>query len=150
MIITRVDLEPRGGGEVVETFDSPEDPTVEVDTLLAHYTQKFGEPFEYAFTGSPEHEGQIRIGWLFDIPSTFEVPGPPEQFEMVLIPMFDDADTGNRTSLFLRLAEQRQQFQGLLDQGVVTAFHIATLGQRDADQEPQISVVKSQRGSCSG
>jgi hypothetical protein len=149
-IYTRVILQPVGGGEPVETFDIPEDPTVEVDTLLATYTNRFGAPFEFAFTAAPDIEGPIEIGWLFAVPHTFQVPGPPEQFEMVLIPMFDDSETGNRISLFLRMAEQREQFQGLFDRGVLTEFHTATLAQRDPDQQPLLSELKSQRRDHDG
>ena len=150
LIWTRVILQPRGGGEVVETFDAPEDPTVEVDTLLAIYTQRFGVPIEFSFTLVPDLEGPIKVGWLFAVPSTIQVPGPPEQFEMVLIPMFDDLDTGMRTSLFLRMAEQREQFQGLFDEGLMSELHTATLAQRDPNQAPQFSDLKSQRQDHDG
>ena len=149
-IWARVILQPRGGGAPVEIFDALEDPTVKVDTLLAIYTQRFGAPFEFSFTLSPDIEGPIKVGWLFDVPPTLEVPGPPEQFEMVLIPMVDDPDTGNRTSLFLRMAEEHQQFQQLFDRGDLDGFHTATLAQRDPDQEPQLSELKSQRRDHDG
>ena len=144
-ILTRVILQPVGGGEPVEMFDAPEDPAVEVDTLLASYTQRFGAPFEFSFTLAPDIEGPIKVGWLFAVPSNLKVPGPPEEFEMVIIPMVDDPDTGQRTSLFLHMAEQHQQFQDLFDSGDLDEFHTATLAQRDPDQEAQLSDLKSQR-----
>jgi hypothetical protein len=142
--ITRVIIQPRGGGELVEMFDTPEDQTVQADALLAHYAQKFGAPFEFSFTLARDIEGPIEIGWLFAVPNTIEVPGPHEQFEMVLIPMFDDPDTGERTSLFLRMAERGEQFHGLFEDGVVTEYQTATLVRPDADEQPQPSELESQ------
>lgn len=113
-IITRCSLQPRGGGELLEMFDTPEEPTVEAETLLASYIGRFGEPFEVAYTNSPNIEGPVSIGWVFDIPPNFEMPGPLEQFEMVLIPLVADPDTRARSSLFLSLAEQKRNFKASL------------------------------------
>lgn len=139
-IITRVIVQPLGGGQPLNDFYRPEDETTEFDTILAVYTRSFGEPFEIALTQVPGVEKPIMIGWLFSVPDTFDLPGPSEQFEMVLIPMFDDLDAGGeRTSIFLRLDEQRRAFQGMFDRGVADSLTTATAAWREPDEQAQLS-----------
>lgn len=138
-IFTRVIVQPRGGGKPLEIFDSAEAPTTEVDTLLARYEKRFGEAIDTAFTEAPGVQGPVSIGWLFAVPDDFELPGPGEDYEMVLIPLIVDEDTLERVSLFMRMAEQRQEAQQLFDRGDLRALHIATLAQRDPSEEPDVS-----------
>jgi hypothetical protein len=144
-IVTRVILQPYGGGVPVEVFDRFEDEPVEVDTLLSTYTRSFGSPFELALTAAPGVDGPVAIGWLFDVPESFELPGAVEDFEMVLIPMFDDPETGERTSVFLRLAETRQAFQGMLERGDIDALTTATLAWRDPDEQARAAELVTQQ-----
>lgn len=146
-IVTRVILQPLGGGQPVETFDSEESREVEVDTVLAVYSRRFGPPTETAYTQVPGINGPVSLGWVFQVPQRFEVPGPKEDFEMVLIPMFDDPESQERVSLFLRLAEQRQQFQEAFDRGDVDSFTRATLEQREPDEPPSFKSETQRRKS---
>jgi hypothetical protein len=147
IIFTRVIVQPRGGGDPVENFDSAEDPSTEVDTWLAGYQGRFGEPIDTAFTVAPGIEGPVSIGWLFAVPDSFELPGPSEDFEMVLIPMMVDEESLEEVSLFLRLAEQRQGLQQLFERGDLEGLHIATLAQRDPADEPEVSrFISPERG----
>lgn len=137
-IYTRVVVQPLGGGEPVRMFDRPEDPgIVDFDTILASYSQRFGEPFEVAYTLVPDIEGRIQIGWVFAVPQDVEVPGSLEKLEMLLIPMFDDLNTGKRLGLFLSMARTRQRFQDLFDSGDLDELHTFTAPQRDPDQPQQ-------------
>jgi hypothetical protein len=143
-IITRVILQPYGGGEPVEVFDRFEEESVEVDTLLHQYTQAFGSPFDVALTAVPGLDGPVAIGWLFAVPDSFLLPGPTDAFEMVLIPMFDDAGTDERTSIFLRLAETRQAFQGMLERGEIDALTTATLAWGDPAEQARAAQLDTE------
>jgi hypothetical protein len=149
-IYTRVVVQPLGGGETVTTFDGREDPkTVDFDTILASYSQRFGDPFEVAYTTSSDIKGPIQIGWVFAVPDKIEVPASLEDFEMLLIPMFDDLNTGERLSLFLSMARKGQQFRDLFDGGAFDELHTFTAPQRDPDQ-PQHFEHHSQRRDHEG
>lgn len=145
-IHTRVILTPRGGGEPLEIFDSPEGPSAEADTVLASYTARFGEPIETAWTEAEGVEGPISLGWVFQVPESFELPGPPEEFEMVLIPMLEAE--GSLVSLFVSLAQQRARAEELLASGAVDTLHLATLAQRDPGDTPEISGVETRHRSA--
>lgn len=142
-IITRVILQPRGGGEPLETFDSPEPPEVEADTLLAVYKARFGEPIDVAYTQLPDL-GEVQIGCVFHVPEPMVLPGPHEEFEMLLVPMVDDPAVENSVSLFLQLAEHRRQFEELFDAGKFDEFRQVTLKQRNPGEQP-VSELKIQR-----
>lgn len=116
-IVTRVILQPRGGGEPVEIFDSDEG-DVALEALLPAYLERFGEPLDLALTELPEADEPVTIGWVFPVPPAMEVPGASADFEMILIPMIDD-ESGDRVSAFVRLAEDRQLFEGLFEAGEI-------------------------------
>lgn len=132
-IVTRVVVQPAGGGEPIETFDSTRDETEEVDTLLAAYSSRFSPPTELALTSVPGVTEPVAIGWVFRVPENFEVPGSREEFEMVLIPMFDNPGTGERLSVFATLAEERSEMRALFDEGVLDELHEISLHQREPE-----------------
>lgn len=132
-IITRAVIQSVNDGEVVETFDTPEDERLEADQLLARYSAVFGEPLDLAYTRIESIDVPVNIGWVFAVPERFTVPGKYEDFELLLIPMITDSDDHTLVSLFVRLAEQRREFQHLHQTGVVDSFSVVTLPQRDLD-----------------
>jgi hypothetical protein len=144
-ILSRVTIQPRGGGEPVESFDSRPDDRLEVDTLLSSYTRRFGDPIETAHTAVPGIAEPVDIGWVFDVPASFVVPGAHADFEMVVIPMIQVEGTDRLESLFVAMAAERRDFQALFDDGALDELHIATLEQRDADEPVRFGKLKSQK-----
>lgn len=133
-IRTRVIVTPRGGGEPLEIFDSVEDPSLEVDFLLATYTARFGEHVEVAWTEAPGVTEPVSLGWVFDVPAQFELPGPHGDFEMVLVPMVEVEGAG-LVSLFVWLAQEKQAAEQLLAEGKVDTLHVVTLPQREVGED---------------
>lgn len=114
-IVTRVVLQPRSAGEVLATFDSPEG-DVDPYTVLDRYTVRFGDPHDVAVTELPGLPEPVAIGWAFAVPSDMKLPGPPEDFEMLLIPMVPDpvsggGATGRLQSMFVLQAQERAAFE---------------------------------------
>ena len=85
------------------------------------------------------------------VPDSFEVPGPNEAFEMVLIPSIVDRDAPSKVvPLFKRLAEQRAQFEGMYKDGVIDRLVVFEQPQKrvttnpedpahDADDDPKMA-----------
>jgi hypothetical protein len=66
-------------------------PEIEFDGLLDFYREQLGEPRDAAYTDIPE-VGEIDIGWVFDVPKGWDLPGKRKNFEMVIIPLVQDPD----------------------------------------------------------
>lgn len=131
-IITRAVIQSISDGEVVETFDNPERATRSgpaAGPLLAG-VRRTVRPGYTRVEGLDE---PVNIGWVFAVPERFTVPAQHDDFELLLIPMVTDPDDRSLVSLFVRLAEQRQEFQHLHEGGVADSFTVVTLPQRDLD-----------------
>jgi hypothetical protein len=128
-LVTRAVVQPSGGGEPVDIFDLPLPPELEADLLLAYYTQTLGEPLEAAIAEVAGVDGPVPVGWVFEVPESFEVPGAHAEFELVVVPMVADAEAG-LASLFARLAEQRAEFEALQAEGQLDSLAIVERPQR--------------------
>lgn len=82
------------------------------------------------------HLGPVQIGWVFHAPDYMVLPGPHEQFEMILVPMVEDPTGGAPVSLFVQLARQGRDLQEMFDAGELDEFHHVTLKQRRSDEQP--------------
>jgi hypothetical protein len=135
MLYSKVIIEPKGGGEPVNTFTSPLPPDVELDTVRSYYCQRFGEPTEVAFTET-SGLGRVAIGWVFDLPEDFDVSGPPENLEMLLVPMVaDNADPNVLQSAFLCMEEEKAEFRRLHEGGKFDSYVEHTAPQREYERE---------------
>lgn len=142
---TRVTVQPRGGGNPVDAFDSTVPAGIEPDTMRAYYTQRFGEPLDDAYTDGPSGS-RVDIGWVFEVPAQFELPGPPDEFEMVVIPVTEDPEQpGMLVSVWLLLAEQRAKFEQLVDEGKVDRLVVVSLPERQPGEEvePKLTIRES-------
>jgi hypothetical protein len=91
MFWTQSIVQPRAGGKPLDTSVSEVPEGVEFDDLLDFYRDYLGEPRDAAYTDVPDI-GRIDIGWVFPVPKGWDLPGPRKDFEMVVVPMVEDAD----------------------------------------------------------
>jgi hypothetical protein len=84
-------VQSRKGGKALDTSVSEVPADIEFDGLLDFYREELGEPRDAAYTDIPD-VGQIDIGWVFDVPKGWKLPGPRKKYEMVVIPLVQDPD----------------------------------------------------------
>ena len=145
MYSARVIIQPRGGGDPVETFLSPVPPNVELDTMRAFYAERFGDSLDSAFTEVPS-VGRVTIGWVFKVPDGFTLPGPAEKFEMLIVPMVEDPDRrGGLVSVWVELAKERAQFEHLFNEGKLDTLTMVEERQRAPGDSPKTEIVRRER-----
>ena len=91
MFWTQTIVQPRTGGKALDTSVTEVPADIDFDGLLAFYTEQLGEPNDAAYTDVPD-VGKVDIGWVFDVPKGWELPGPRKDYEMVVIPLVQDPD----------------------------------------------------------
>jgi hypothetical protein len=122
-------------------FDASSGPEVEArlrTSSTRNSLPRFGEPIDDAYS-DPAGLGHLTIGWVFPVPDFFEIPGPRDDFEVVVIPMLWDPDEAGPTeALFVNLARQRQEFEALRRDGAVDKLVVVDLHQRAPDEPPDV------------
>ncbi|MDX6284773.1 MAG: hypothetical protein QOG53_258 [Frankiales bacterium] len=91
MFWTESIVQKRGGSKALDTSVSEVPAEIDFDGLLDFYREELGEPVDAAYTDVPD-VGRIDIGWVFDVPKGWKLPGPRKNYEMVVIPLVQDPD----------------------------------------------------------
>ena len=92
MFWTQSIVEPRkSGGKAVDTSVTEVPADIDFDGLLGFYAEQLGDPIDAAYTDIPD-VGRIDIGWVFDVPDGWDLPGPRDTYQMVVIPLVQDPD----------------------------------------------------------
>lgn len=97
--------------EVIEgpVMDVP--PEVDLTTMDSYVQQHYGEVIIDAYTELPSGE-RVEVGWVFQAVEPVGDRGP-EGLEVWVMPMFVDPANGELTSVYVRSAQQHQEFEEL-------------------------------------
>ena len=127
---SRIIIWPRGGGEILDQFDSEMPEEVIPQRMLAYFQKILGAvPLELAYTEDADGES-VSIGWVFPVPQTFEVPGPLDEFEMVVIPMVEDPESPEDLVPFaIDSRRQLAELKDLQKRGIIDDVFVITLDQ---------------------
>ncbi len=131
---SRIVIWPRGGGEILEQFDSDMPEEVMPARMLAYFQGILGNPpLEIAYTDGPVGES-IAIGWVFPVPPSFEVPGPLDEFELVVIPMVQDPESPEDLVPFaIETRRELAELKDLQRQGLIDEVFVISLDQELTD-----------------
>jgi hypothetical protein len=110
MIIKELLFERSSNSYVAQRLhDCPDD--VDVYNVRSFLIQMLGDPLDVAVTGGAGGERMV-IGWTFEPPTTMELPGPRDDYEIAAIPMIETED-GGFTSALLAVAQQRAALEAI-------------------------------------
>ena len=74
-----------------------------------------------------DERGERMNWWTFDLPDEIPVDGPRSQFEIVMIPMLADPETGTFVPAFDWQAKEKRRFERMAADGLVDKLTIHEL-----------------------
>lgn len=119
MYWTQVIVQPKAGGEPVHTSVTEVPDDVEFDSLLGYYTELLGEPYEAAYA-DVEELGRVDVGWVFEVPQSFDLSGVRHEYEFVVVPLIEDPDDPEALiSAGVHMAQLRAHLVDLVEPDVI-------------------------------
>ena len=100
--------------------------SVDFTNVRSWLVDRFGPVLNVARSITSEGE-DIAIGWTFALPDGLNVEGPRDGFEIVMVPMLTDPETGEFISAFMWQAEEKARWLKLRSDGKVDKMTVDTV-----------------------